>query len=141
VPRQERNNLALAAEGSRHDGLATRQGSRPFRVILAAVLMGLAANCFLKYLWWAACYSAWYGIPKLAEQWRAAGTRASLNLWSVFVLDLAGVAVLFTLLRLPSSNASGFVRIVPRLVFAFIITIAGTAVLALALSWVKQGIR
>ncbi len=45
------------------------------RIAAAAALMALAANCFLKYLWWTACYSAWYGIPKLAEQWKAAGSR------------------------------------------------------------------
>lgn len=101
--------------------------------------MAIAANCFLKYLWWTACYSAWYGIPKLADQWRAAGTRASLNLWSVVVLDLASVTVLFTLLRLPSSGASRFLKSAPRFVLAFVITIVGTALLALALSWIKQG--
>lgn len=111
------------------------------RAFLAAALMALAANCFLKYIWWTACYSAWYGIPKLAEQWRAAGTRASLNLWGVFVLDLASITVLFSFLRLPSSDASGFLRTAPRLMLAFVITIVGTAVLALVLSWLKQGIH
>lgn len=103
--------------------------------------MALAANCFLKYIWWTACYSAWYGIPKLAEQWRAAGTRASLNLWGVFVLDLASIPVLLSLLRSPSSDVSGFLRTVPRLMLAFVITIVGTTVLALVLSWLKQGIH
>lgn len=110
------------------------------RTLLAIALMAIAANCFLKYLWWTACYSAWYGIPKLADQWRAAGTRASVNLWSVLVLDLASVTVLFTLLRLPSSDASRILKSAPRLVLAFVITIVGTALLALALSWIKQGI-
>lgn len=112
-----------------------------FRAVVAAALMALAANCFLKYIWWTACYSAWYGIPKLAEQWRAAGTRASLNLWGVFVLDLASITVLFSLRRLPSSDVSGLLRTAPRLVLAFVTTIVGTAVLALLLSWIKQGIR
>lgn len=112
-----------------------------FRAIVAAALMTLAANCFLKYIWWAACYSAWSGIPKLAEQWRAAGTRASLNLWGVFVLDLASTTVLFSLLRFPSSDMSGFLRAALRLMVAFVSTIVGTAVLALVLSWIKQGIH
>jgi len=105
----------------------------------ALVLMALAANCFLSYLWWAACYSAWYGIPKMAEQWRAAGFRASFNLWSFLALEVASVAVLFTLL--PSSNGSGFLKYAPRTMLGLVITISATALLTLALSWAKQGIR
>ena len=109
------------------------------RTFLAAALMAFAANCFLKYLWWTACYSAWSGIPKMAEQWKAAGFRASFNLWSFLALEFASVAVLSTLL--PSSNRSGFLKYAPRTMLGLFITIFATALLALALSWVKQGIR
>jgi len=61
----------------------TVNNSRILRVVAVLALMALAANCFLKYLWWTACYSAWYGIPKLAEQWKAAGANASFNGWSL----------------------------------------------------------
>ena len=117
------------------------KASLTFRTLLAVALVASAANCFLKYLWWTACYSAWYGIPKLAEQWKAAGTKASLNLGSFALLDLASITILFTLLRFPSSQGSAFIRTAPRLMLAFLITIAGTAVFALALASIKQGIR
>ena len=113
---------------------------RIFRTLLAVILMALAANAFLKYLWWTACYSAWSGIPKMAEQWRAAGAHATFNGWSMIVLELAGIAVLFSMLRLQSPHM-GLLRNAPRLVLASIITLAITAVFALALSWVKQGIQ
>ena len=110
------------------------------RILCAATLMALAANCFLKYLWWTACYSAWFGIPKLAVQWKAAGVRASFNGWSVIVLETASVIVLFTMLRRQSSKNSAFLKNAPTLIFASIATIAGTALFALALSWAKQGL-
>lgn len=96
----------------------------------AIVLMVFAANCFLKYLWWTACYSAWSGIPKLHDQWQAAGTRASFNGWSVILLETASIAILCTLTRL----RYGF-----RMLLSCAVTLAGTAVLALALSIIKQG--
>ena len=100
------------------------------RIALPFVLMAVAANRFLSYLWWTACYSAWSGIPKMAEQWRAAGVRASFNGWAFILLDVASVAVLCTAMRL---------RIGLRLLAALTITAAGTAFFALALSWLKQG--
>lgn len=113
--------------------------SKSLRLLLATSMMAFAGNSFLKYLWWTACYSAWYGIPKLAEQWKAAGSRASFNLWSVIALDFCSVALLLSLLRSPSSERSGLLRNVPRLILSFIITIVGTGAFALALAWLKQG--
>jgi len=115
--------------------------SRILRLAAAIALMALAANCFLKYLWWTACYSAWYGIPKLAEQWKAAGARASFNGWSLIVLDAASIAVLCGLIRLRSIETSAFFKNATRLALSLTITIAGTAAFALVLSWLKQGIR
>ena len=111
------------------------------RLAAAAALMALAANCFLKYLWWTACYSAWYGIPKLAEQWKAAGSNASFNGWTLIVLDAGAVALFFSLITLRSTNLSGFFKNGVRLAASLTITIAGTAAFALILSWLKQGIH
>ena len=115
--------------------------SRILRLAAAASLMALAANCFLKYLWWTACYSAWNGIPKLAEQWKAAGANASFNGWSLIALDAASVAIFFSLITLRSTNLSGFFKNGARLAASLATTIAGTALFALALSWFKQGIH
>ena len=110
----------------------THSRSPVVRIALAFVLMAVAANRFLSYLWWTACYSAWSGIPKMAEQWRAAGVRASFNGWTFIVLELASLAAFYTAIRL---------RIGLRLLASLAITVVGTALFALALSWFKQGIH
>jgi len=115
--------------------------SRISQIAIAAVLIAAAANCFLKYIWWTACYSAWSGIPKMAEQWKAAGSHASFNGWSFIVLELASVGVLCTIMRPQPSGTSGFRRNALRVIFSCVVTLAGTALLALALSWLKQGIQ
>ena len=121
--------------------LMTHRTSQIFRTLLATAVMALAANCFLKYLWWTACYSAWYGIPKLSERWKAAGAHASFNGWSVIVLDAASVAVLFGLIRLRSVETSELLKNAIRLALSLTFTVAVTAAFALALSWLKQGIH
>ena len=115
--------------------------SRILRFVAALALMALAANCFLKYLWWTACYSAWYGIPKMAEQRKAAGANVAFNGWSLIALDAASVAIFFSLITLRSTSLSGFFKNGVRLAASLATTIAGTALLALALSWFKQGIH
>jgi hypothetical protein len=115
--------------------------SRIVRFVAALTLMALAANCFLKYLWWTACYSAWYGIPKLAEQWKAAGANVSFNGWSLIALDAASVAIFFSLITLQSTSLSGFFKNGVRLALSLTFSIAGTGAFALALSWFKQGIH
>ena len=112
---------------------------KTLRALLAAALMALAANCFLKYLWWTACYSAWAGIPKMAEQMKAAGSRASFNGWSLIVLQFASVVVLFTLLRRETST--GALRVAVRVFVSIVLSICGTGLFVLALTWVKQGIQ
>lgn len=112
-------------------------GSRALGIVGAAVLMAAAANSFLKYLWWTACYSAWTGIPKLAAQWRAAGARVSMYGWSLIVLELASVAVVFSVIR--SRQAGHSFGNAGRLAVSLMITVAGTGLLALALSVIKQG--
>ena len=115
--------------------------SRILRFAAALTLMALAANCFLKYLWWTACYSAWYGVPKLAEQWKLAGSNASFNGWSFIAFEAATIALLFGLIRLRSTELSGFFRGGARLALSLAFSIAGTSAFALALSWFKQGIH
>lgn len=136
--------MVLVAQGNEDTRLkADNSPSPPYAnpalrgvgAIGAVVLMAIAANCFLKYLWWTACYSAWSGIPKLAEQWRRAGVRASFFGWSVVVLELASLVVLFSVIRLRSV---GLLRNGVRIALSIILTVAGTGLLALALTWIKQ---
>ena len=138
--------MALTAEDSRrtltdasrvhpHSTVTT---SRLLRAVFALALMATAANCFLKYLWWAACYSAWSGLPKFHEQWKAAGANASLNGWGVIVLELSSLILLYTAIRLRNMNISSVLRTTLRVAASLTITIVGTGLLALALAWVKQ---
>lgn len=129
--------MDVAAEPTRNlSGPSSGVGSRVSGVIVAAVAMTAAANCFLKYVWWTACYSAWRGIPKLAAQWQAAGTRATFYGWSLLILEVASVVILFILLR---SRSGGAVGNVLRLVASAAIAVAGTGVLAWIVSLLKQG--
>jgi hypothetical protein len=110
------------------------------RVVIAVALMVLAANCFLKYLWWTACYSAWGGIPKLADQWRAAGARATLNGWSLIVVGVIAAAVLSRVFRVRENPRSSLLSRTLGLALSLLVTIAGTGAFALVLSWLKQGV-
>ncbi len=138
--------MALAADhtheafdtANHSDRGMTRIALRTLRPIFALALMATAANCFLKYLWWTACYSAWSGIPKMAAQYRAAGARSSFYGWSVVVLELATFAVIYATIHVRSVS-SPLVRTGFRLAASLTFTIVGTGLLALALSWIKQG--
>jgi len=110
-------------------------------LLMAAALMALAANCFLSYLWWTACYNAWHGIPKLAEQAKAAGARATFNGWGLILLGAVSAVVLCGVIRMRESQLPRVLKIIVRLATSFVITIAGTGAWALVLSWIKQGIR
>lgn len=142
--------MALAAEGNDRvpvnaghpsNARKSRNLSRIFAVTSALLLIALAANCFLKYLWWTACYSAWSGIPKLAEQRKAAAAHASFNGWSFLALEAAGIFILFVVIRLRSAKISGFFNAGVRLATSLVITIGGTAVFALIISWLKQDVQ
>lgn len=115
--------------------------SRTVRILIAIAVMALAANCFLKYLWWTACYSAWSGIPRMAEQWRAAGANAAFNGWSVVVLVGISLALVFSVVQLRSSRLSGLLKSGVRVVISLATTITGTAIFTLVLSWFKQGMH
>jgi hypothetical protein len=99
--------------------------------------MLIAANCFLKYLWWTACYSAWSGIPKMAAQWRAAGAKSSFYGWTVIMLELASFVTLYTTIGSRHWRPS-VLKNALRAVASLSITVVGTGLLALVLSWVKQ---
>jgi len=133
--------MDVAAESTRNvtgapGGRSNRIGFRVAGVVLAAAAMTAAANCFLKYVWWTACYSAWRGIPKLAAQWQAAGARATFYGWSLLILELASVAIVFILLRSRSGGVAGNAL---RLVASGAVAGAGTGLLAWILSLLKQG--
>ena len=114
---------------------------KSFRAVLAAILAALAANCFLKYLWWTASYSAWSSIPKMAGQSKLASANASFNGWSFLLLEVVAITVLFGLIRQRSYASSGVFSSGVRLLASLFIAVAATAVFALALSWIKQGIQ
>ena len=98
--------MALAAEQSSPPATAGRIGIGILRAVLALTLTALSASCFLKYMWWTACYSAWNGIPKLAQQWRDAGVRASLNGWGFILLEASVIVILTSLIKM--RRFSGF---------------------------------
>ena len=110
-------------------------------MLIAVGLMTLAANRFLSYLWWTACYSAWRGIPKLADQWRAAGARATVNGWSVVVAGITAAAVLSSVFRARESRRSPLLETTLCLALSLVVTMAGTCAIALVLSWLKQGVH
>jgi hypothetical protein len=125
----------------RENGSKGRAGQAWFalRFLAAAALMTVAANCFLKYLWWAANYSAWYGIPKYSTQWRAAAARASFYGWALLVLEAASVATIYSLIRFHSAAPSRLLGKGVRLVASLAIAIFGSSLLAWTLSWIKPG--
>ena len=132
--------MALAAEGNNRavvdvSGSTPGSASIAFRAILALVVMTAAANCFLKYLWWTAYYGTLNGIHKLSAQSQAADSRAVFYGWSFILLEIATLLLIYTLIRF--RQVDFFLR-ATRLVVSLAITIVGTGLLALVLSWIKQ---
>ncbi len=99
--------------------------------------MGISTVCFLRYASWAACYSGWYGLPSYAQQLRVAAARASFYFWSVIALQFTTFVVMWSLVRLRHTDLSQFLKYVARLGVSVAITIAGTALLAWLLSWIR----
>jgi hypothetical protein len=112
-------------------------GSWIARSLLVLALMLLAGNSFLKYLWWTAKSSALAGIPKVATQWQAAVSRATFYGWSLVLLEIVSVFILFGLIHFQSIDSSRL-RISLSFISSIVITILGTAILALILSWIQQ---
>ena len=115
----------------------TAKASWIFRVGTTASLMVVSAICFLRYAWWAACVSGWYGLPGYAQQLRTAEARATLYFWSVVGLQVVTCGVVWSLLRLRYTDLSQFLRYGARLGASAAITLAGTA----SLAWILSGIR
>lgn len=117
---------------------------RPWRylqVFMIAAFVTIAADCFLKYVWWAACYSGWYGIPRLAQQAKIASSRASMYLWITVALEFISCTIIFSLIQLRYTDLSRFLRFAARISASAAITVIGTALLVFALGWVQPGIR
>ncbi len=124
--------MALAGDGRSQAALGSNGSLRLVGAFFSATLMLIAANCFLKYLWWTACSSAWSGIPKLHDRWQAAAARASLYGWAFIVLEIAIMLLLCTVIRLRHGL---------RVVASLAVTLVGTGLFSLALSWMKQGVH
>ncbi len=131
--------MALAAEQSSRPATKGRIGSGVLRTILALALMAVSASCFLKYMWWTACYSAWNGIPKLAQQWRDAGVHASLYGWGFLLLEVSAILTLTSVLQM--RQLSGAARYIARIGASLLIAVPVTAAFALFLSWTQIGTR
>jgi hypothetical protein len=110
---------------------------RRFRIGLTAALMAISAVCFLRYAWWAACYSGWYGLPSYAQELGIASTRAWFYLCSALALQVATLGVLWSLIRLRYTDLSQFLRYAARLGASAAVTITGTALLV----WLLSGIH
>lgn len=131
--------MALATEESFRVVTASHWWSRILRALLALTMMALSASCFLKYMWWTACYSAWNGIPKLAQQWRDAGVRASLNGWGFILLQAAVIVILTSMIKM--RRFSGVLSYAMRIGASLLITVPFTAAFALFLGWTQIGTR
>lgn len=103
--------------------------------------MAAAASCLLKYMWYTAYSTAWYGHPRFAQREQLASSRASLYLWITVVLEITALAVVCSLIRLRYTGLSQSLKIAVRLAASAAITIAGTALLTFALSWMQLGMQ
>ncbi len=108
--------------------MITEQTSRNLRVGITILLMAASAVCALKYSWWAAGYSGWYGLPGYAQDLRIAATRANFYWWSVIVLQAATVAVVWSLVQLQQADMSQFLKRLARFAMALGVTVVGTGV-------------
>ena len=102
--------------------------SRTFRIALAAALMAASAVCLLKYSWWAACYSGWYGLQDYAQQLRDASIRVNIYWWSVVVLEAASVGVVWSLIEFRAADMPPFLKRLARFGAALILTAIGTGI-------------
>lgn len=102
---------------------------------LSILLMFGSAVCFLKYAWYAACVSGWYGLPSYAEQLKLAQARGSLYLWSAWGLQVATCSVLWVLIPLRHTELPQFLRRGARLGASLLLSTSGTFALAWLLSW------
>src|ERR1700722_3199227 len=99
--------------------------------------MALSAACCLRYAWWAACYSEWYGLPSYAEQLGMAAARASFYLRITITLQAATLAVVWSDQAAPYRPVQ-LLRSGARLGASVAITIAGTSLFVWLLSWARS---
>jgi magnesium-transporting ATPase (P-type) len=117
------------------------QASRISRLLIAAALMAISANYFLKYLWWSAFYSGSSGLGSHSQQVQNASVRSTTYLWTVILLQLVTFAVLWSTVKLRSNNSFDFLWQGVRLAASLTLTIGGTALLVLVLAWIQPGIH
>jgi hypothetical protein len=129
----ESNHRAVVNQAGAHSMLGN--AALAFRAACALILMTAAANCFLKYLWWTAYYGTTNGIHKLDAQSQAANSRAAFYGWSLVVLEIAAILLIYTLIRFRQTD---LFRSAARLAVSVTLTAIGTGLLALVLSWIKQ---
>jgi magnesium-transporting ATPase (P-type) len=115
--------------------------SRVPRFLLAIFLMALSANYFLKYLWWTAFYNGSSGFGSHAQQVQQAASRSTTYLWIVIALVLVTVIVTSSAMRPRAKNSSRVLSQGARLAASLVLTLAGTALLALILAWIQPGVR
>lgn len=100
--------------------------------------MAISADFFLRYLWWAACYSGWYGLARYSQELKVASFRASAYLWSTVVLEIV------ICLLISSAFEGGYLEFSRSLregtnlafsiIFSLILAIVGTALFVLMIS-------
>jgi hypothetical protein len=109
--------------------------------LLAAFLMALSANYFLKYLWWTAFYNGSSGFGSHSQQVQTAGSRSTTYLWTVIALELITLTITWSAMRPRANTATGVLSLGARLAASFTLTVAGTALLAIILAWLQPGVR
>jgi len=108
----------------------TERASRNLRVGVAAALTVASAVCFLRYSWWAACYSGWYGLPKYAAEIKVAEHLAQLFFWTTTLLQVATMMVCFSFITLHETDLSAGPKFLARLGLSCAIAISGLVVLS-----------
>lgn len=115
--------------------------SRIPRLLVATALMAISANFFLKYLWWSAFYSGSSGFAGHSQQVENASARSSAYFWTVILLELLAFAVVWSAMKGRRPDSPGFLWHGVRFAASLTLTICGTALLALVLSWIQPAIR
>jgi hypothetical protein len=103
--------------------------------------MAVAADYFLKYLWWSAFYSGSSGFGSHSQQVQTAFAHSTTYLWIVIVLELITLAIVWSAIKPRTNNPANLLSRGVRVVASLTFTIVGTAVLALVLAWIQPGIR
>jgi hypothetical protein len=107
------------------------------RVALIAVLVVLAAFCFLRYIGWAFSYSGIVGLSSRVREAEVANLKAWLFLCMFFVLELLS-SVLITFSWEPPDLGSAWLRFVGRYGSGLVLSLLATGiVVGLRLAFVR----